>query len=91
MSDQSAWPWRNQNMVMILNRFCLIKCARDGQLLTKIRIGDIQPRFKIAAACADVVIIKDGKKFAVLKHNHMMNVIGYDYPVSTLKNIMFAR
>jgi hypothetical protein len=81
----------NQNMVLILSRFQLNQCARDGQRLDKISWTDAQPHLTVAIQCADVVIIKDGTKFAVLKHRHMLGVTGQEYHISTLNNIMFAR
>jgi hypothetical protein len=81
----------NQNMVLVLSRFQLMKSAKNSLKLTEIKIDDILPQLTIAAANANVVIIKDGQRFAVLKHDGMTGVTGSEYHESTIKNIMFAR
>jgi hypothetical protein len=80
----------NQNMVLILSRFQLVHSVRAFKLET-LRLLDVQPHLSVAAACADVVLIKDGTKFAVLKHDFMTGVFGCTYHASTQVNIAFAR
>lgn len=80
----------NQNMVIILGRFQTRMISRERPL-DKVQLTDIMPVYSVAVANADVVIIKDGKKFAVLKHRHMTGVLRSEYHASTLNNIISAR
>jgi hypothetical protein len=80
----------NQNMVLILSRFQLVHSVRAFKLET-LHISDVQPHLSVAAACANVVLIKDGSMFAVLKHDFMTGVFRCTYHASTLNNIATAR
>ena len=78
-----------ENMVMILSRYqtiwdCHYKDLKD------ITIDNIWPTLKIAAANADVVIMKEGTQFTVLKHKHMTD-LSSNYHINLLTNIVFAR
>lgn len=80
----------NENMVIILSRWQV--SANDYHTpLEEIKFDSIRLTFQSTARNADVVIIKDGKQFAVLKHNHMTRVTGQIYHQSSLTNIAFAR
>jgi hypothetical protein len=84
----------NENLVLILSRYQLTM-GNEDKPLEDIGIKDIWPVLNIAAANADVVIIKEGKQFKVLKHKHMNGLINKSlkstYHESSLKNICFAR
>ncbi len=81
-----------ENMVLILSRYqTTIKCKEESTPLKDITINDIWPTLKIAAANADVVIIKEGSIFKVLKHHHMVSSALYHiYHHNALYNICFA-
>ena len=78
----------DQNMIIILSRY---QTSTDYDVpLESITFIDIRPVYMISAHRADVIIIKDGSEFVVLKHRHM-NITGKKYHQSDLTNIMFAR
>jgi hypothetical protein len=77
-------------MVVILSRWQVSEIDYDTPL-EKIRFGSISITYQSTARNADVVIIKDGNQFAVLKHKHMTRVMGQKYHKSSLTNIAFAR
>lgn len=81
----------NQNSILIVTRFNLNQCARDGQRLDKITVADLQPYLSATARYTDVLIIKDHNEFAVLKHRYMIGTLGHIFHVSSLPSIMFAR
>jgi hypothetical protein len=81
---------QNENMVVILSRFQISPTDYETPL-EEIKFDSIALTFKATALNADVVIIKDGNQFAILKHRHMTRVLGQKYHKSSLTNIAFAR
>jgi hypothetical protein len=81
---------QNQNMVIVLSRFQINEKDYETPL-EKIKFDSIALTYKSTSLNADVVIIKDGNQFAVLKHRHMTRVMGQTYHKSSLTNIAFAR
>lgn len=80
-----------ENMVMVLSRrHTTLEIKEDGRPISEIGINDIWPVLKIAMANADVVILKEGSEFVVLRHRYMNN-IGHVYNINSLTNIAFAR
>jgi hypothetical protein len=84
-----------ENMVLIIGRKQTdFKTKSENTPLGKITLDDIWPTLKIAAANADVVIIKDGSEYAVLKHRYIDQhqlLEGMTYHITTIRNIAFAR
>ncbi len=81
-----------ENMVLILSRYQTARTFMTSlrKKLADITLDDIWPTLKIAAANADVVILRDENIFKVLKHDHMDDYDDF-YHVSSLENICFAR
>jgi hypothetical protein len=78
----------DQNMIIVLSRY---QTSTNYDVpLEDIKFSDIRPVYMISAHRADVIIIKDGSEFVILKHRHM-NIVGAKYHQSDLTNIMFAR
>ena len=82
----------NENLVLILSKQqTTFDCKKAEKPLEDIALEDIWPTLNIAAANADVVIMKEGSRFKVLKHKFMGNLVTPIYHTSMLKNIIFAR
>lgn len=81
-----------ENLVLIVTRYQTILNKDIVKPLEEIELDDIWPVFNTTIANADVVIIKEKKRFKVLKHKHMeLRHFARVYHESSLKNICFAR